>query len=49
MAALLSFQAKARRDERISQQNEGIAEELQKRRAAKTRQEVEVRGNKTDS
>lgn len=31
-----------RRKERMSQQNQSIAEELQKRRAAKTREEVEV-------
>lgn len=38
----LVFQAKERRNERMSQQNQSIAEELQKQRAAKTRQEVEV-------
>lgn len=38
----LVVQAKERRHERMSQQNQSIAEELQKQRAAKTRQEVEV-------
>lgn len=36
------FQAQERRNERMSQQNQGIAEELQRSRAAKTREEVEV-------
>lgn len=36
------FQAQELRNERMSQQNQGIAEELQRRRAAKTREEVEV-------
>lgn len=38
----LRGQTKERRDSRMSQQNQDIAQELQKRRAAKTRHEVEV-------
>ncbi|CAM9526825.1 unnamed protein product [Laminaria digitata] len=34
--------AQERRNERMSQQNQGIAEELQRSRAAKTREEVEI-------
>ena len=42
------FQAQERRNERMSQQNQSIAEALQKQRAAKTRQEVEVSTRRTD-
>ena len=37
-----AFQAQELRNERMLQQNQGIAEELQRSRAAKTREEVEV-------
>lgn len=46
---LVVVQAKERRNERMSQQNQKMAEELQKRRAAKTREEVEVIDNSSDA